>query len=372
MNTPIETLLAAYRNPHFIDQECDQENRPMFGYLTEHVPVEILHAAGVCPVRIQGGAAVDLASRHMQLFSCSYVRGVLHRAEKGEYDYLEGLVSAKTCDVGLSLFQIWNDSRPFKFDYLLSLPGNCDQDALVYFQNELFRFKSHLESYRKREISNAGISESLALYNELREIIEELWSRRNAGRLAMRAGQLIRVLKGVQVLPPETTLELLNDLKQEMDGENTSSLDGVRVLLIGNAYKDVSLVDTIEKCGGNVVFDDTAGMGRLLGSPIPISKEPLTDLANQYLCRVTGSYRLNYEARQERIIQMVKKWRIEACVNIIQKYCDSWLFEMPLVEDSLKEIGIPILNLEIDDASLGLGQLETRVQAFIEMVGGIV
>ncbi len=371
MSKSLQTLLEAYHNPHLVQQEVDQENRPIFGYLTGHVPVEILHAAGACPVRIQGGTNVDLAALHMQSFSCSYARGVIHQAEQGEYDYLEGLVSAKTCDVGLSLFQIWTDFNPLKFDYLLSLPGNCDEDALIYFQNELFRFKSYLEEYRKAEIPDAKISETIALYNAIRENIEELWNQRNTGRLVMGAGQFVRALKGAQVLPPEVTLEHLSDMRQAMDGESISSSDGVRLLLLGNSYDDVSLVDMIEKCGGNIVFDDTAGMGRLFGPPVAVSRTPIEDLAKHYLCRVTGSFRLTYEERWEQIITMIKKWKIDACINIIQKFCDTWLFEMPLMMDSLKEIDIPVLNLDIDDSSVGLGQIETRVQAFIEMVGGI-
>ncbi len=371
MSKSIETLLEAYDNPHFIAQKLGLETMPIFGCLTEHVPVEILHAAGICPVRIQGGTKVDLAALHMQSFSCSYARGAIHQAEQGDYDYLEGLVSAKTCDVGLSLFQIWTDSKPFKFDYLLSLPGNCDQDALAYFQDELSRFRSHLEAYQGKKISNDKISESIHLYNATRETIEELWSRRNNGHLVMGAGQFIRALKGAQVLPPEVMLDHLSEMKQEMDGESTLSSGGVRLLLLGNAYENVSFMDAIEKNGGNIVFDDTAGMGRLFGPSVPVSHAPINDLANHYLCRVTGSYRLTYEDRWNRILQMIKKWKIDACINIIQKYCDTWLFEMPLMRDSFKEMDIPILNLDIDDSSMSIAQVETRVQAFIEMVGGV-
>ncbi len=372
MSKSIETLIEAYSNPHVIHKKNQRGDKPIIGYLTEHVPVEILHAAGTCPVRIQGGTNVDLAALHMQSFSCSYARGAIHQAEHGDYDYLEGLVSAKTCDVGLSLFQIWTDFKPLKFNYLLSLPGNCDEDAQAYFQNELLRFRSHLEAYREKKFSNEIISESIALYNAIRENIEELWSRRNSGQLAMEGGQFIRALKGTQVMPPEVTLGLLNDLKQEMHEESKSSPDGVRLLLLGNSYGDISLVDLIERCGGNIVFDDTAGMGRLFGAPVAVSRTPIEDLAEHYLCRVTGSFRLTYEDRWNRILQMIKQWKIDACINVIQKFCDTWLFERPLMEASMKEMGIPLLNLDIDDSSVVLGQLETRVQAFIEIASKMI
>jgi benzoyl-CoA reductase/2-hydroxyglutaryl-CoA dehydratase subunit BcrC/BadD/HgdB len=67
---------------------------------------------------------------------------------------------------------------------------------------------------------------------------------------------------------------------------------------------------------------------------------------------------------------LAEEWHIGACVNVIQKYCDTSLFEGPLLEEAFKDLGIPYLTLEIDDTSPGLRQIETRVQAFLEMIGG--
>ncbi|MBW1796851.1 MAG: 2-hydroxyacyl-CoA dehydratase [Deltaproteobacteria bacterium] len=41
-----------------------------------------------------------------------------------------------------------------------------------------------------------------------------------------------------------------------------------------------------------------------------------------------------------------------------------------MIQD-LKDQGIPSLVLEVDDTSPAFSQLENRIQAFLEMVGGI-
>jgi benzoyl-CoA reductase/2-hydroxyglutaryl-CoA dehydratase subunit BcrC/BadD/HgdB len=86
---------------------------------------------------------------------------------------------------------------------------------------------------------------------------------------------------------------------------------------------------------------------------------------------VTGCYRLSYEERWERIKNLIKKWNINGCILVIQKFCDTSLFDSPLIQEDLKTLGIPSLVLEIDDTSPGMRQLEMRVQAFVEMVGGL-
>ena len=80
---------------------------------------------------------------------------------------------------------------------------------------------------------------------------------------------------------------------------------------------------------------------------------------------------MTYEDRLDHIRDLISKWEIDACINLIQKFCDTAMFEFPLVVESLKEVGVPCLSLEIDDISIGMGQLKTRVEAFLETIGEI-
>lgn len=79
MKSALKALTAAYEDPHQAVLEHCVDRSPAFGHLTEHVPLELLHAAGIFPVRIQSGDAAGMASGHLQTFSCftnSAVRGM--------------------------------------------------------------------------------------------------------------------------------------------------------------------------------------------------------------------------------------------------------------------------------------------------------
>jgi len=315
MESDLKTLISAYDEPHQAALDYRKDDRPIFGYITEHVPIELIHAAGILPLRIQGGNTADLADLHLQSFSCSYARSAIHMAMDGSYDYLNGLISSKTCDVALSLFQIWEDCRPLEFKWLLSLPGNCDEDAVAYFRDELSELKSAIEGYRQSEISEQRLLQSIELYNDIRHVVKQLWAKRNDGSLALSTGDLVRVLKGSQVLPPEGALDFLKALPENGDGQSAAPESNVRLLLFGTSYADAALVDIIEKNGGRVLMDDTSSIGRLFDSEVEIQGDPLTSIARHYVCKVTGCYRLSYEERWERINNLIKEWNINGSVT---------------------------------------------------------
>ena len=51
-------------------------------------------------------------------------------------------------------------------------------------------------------------------------------------------------------------------------------------------------------------------------------------------------------------------------------FCDLWGFEQFTLSNDFKEWGIPLLMLDREYILSGVGQLRTRVQAFLETIGG--
>lgn len=364
---PLETLCLAYKNPDEINNQKAYSGWPIFGCLTEHIPVELIYAAEIIPVRLQRGMEAPIASHYLQPFVCAYSKVTISKAMSGEYEYLDGLLAAKTCSVAVSLFQIWNYQKPLKFSKLISLPGKHDEEAIDYFVKELIDLQTDFENFKGIKITEGRISESIELYNQLRKVANSLWIERDKGNLSLSAGDLIKTLKGSQILPPEVSLKLLKDLhKGAVNGKNYNGKN--RLLLLGNDYADVSILETIERAGGFVVLDATDNIQSFFES-IPITEEsPLKQLASYYLSKVSGAYRLSYDERWENIHALVRKWDIHACINLVQKYCETRMFEAPLLTESFNALGLPSLTLEIDDINTGMNQIKTRVEAFLEMI----
>jgi benzoyl-CoA reductase subunit C len=53
----------------------------------------------------------------------------------------------------------------------------------------------------------------------------------------------------------------------------------------------------------------------------------------------------------------------------VYKYCDPFGFEVPARKAYYKSINVPLLHLEDVYSAGTMGQLRTRIQAFLEMIG---
>ena len=50
------------------------------------------------------------------------------------------------------------------------------------------------------------------------------------------------------------------------------------------------------------------------------------------------------------------------------KFCDTNAYDIPVIRDAFKERGIPVLFIDSDYTTGGIGQLRTRIEAFLEML----
>jgi benzoyl-CoA reductase/2-hydroxyglutaryl-CoA dehydratase subunit BcrC/BadD/HgdB len=75
-----------------------------------------------------------------------------------------------------------------------------------------------------------------------------------------------------------------------------------------------------------------------------------------------------YPRRLAHIAEAVEQYRVDGIICERLKFCDLWAGEAHMLRHSAKnELRVPLLTLERDYlAGSGVGQLRTRVQAFLE------
>jgi len=75
--------------------------------------------------------------------------------------------------------------------------------------------------------------------------------------------------------------------------------------------------------------------------------------------------------RIKHIIELAEAYRIDGAINPCHWGCRQGTGARGLIDSSMKEIGVPVLNLEVDCVDRGNfaeGQLITRIEAFMEMI----
>jgi len=59
---------------------------------------------------------------------------------------------------------------------------------------------------------------------------------------------------------------------------------------------------------------------------------------------------------------------VDGAILYVYKYCDPFGFEVPARKAYYKSINVPLLHLEDVYSAGTIGQLRTRIQAFLEMI----
>jgi len=103
-NLPLKTLERFRQvNDTFPQTEQILEHKrqggKVFGWLCTYVPEEIIHAAGILPVRVTGYSQemeLEDGNAYMYINNCSYSRSCLQMGLRGEYEFLDGMVAGST------------------------------------------------------------------------------------------------------------------------------------------------------------------------------------------------------------------------------------------------------------------------------------
>jgi benzoyl-CoA reductase subunit C len=337
-----------------------------FGYLCPYAPLELLHAAGLVPIRLmQLAGPVVQANAHLPAFACALVRTVTERMLSGELDFLEGALFVHTCDTMQCAADIWRMASP-RFKVLnFSLPTVLSHaSAHDYLLAELHELASALQSAFGIEVNQEALRASIALYNEQRRLLAALYDHRGA----LPVDQLWSLTLAAMLMPPvEYNVVLGKALRQAADQQGLVT-HGPAIILVGSVLDDPTIPELIAELGGQVVGDDLCTGSRYFDTLVDEQREPYVALADRYLLR-TPCPAKHDAARPHagRLLDQVHRTRAQGVIFALPKFCDPHAFDYVPLAHALTEAGVPHLLIETD-VTVSAGQLRTRVQAFLEML----
>jgi benzoyl-CoA reductase/2-hydroxyglutaryl-CoA dehydratase subunit BcrC/BadD/HgdB len=344
--------------------------RKMLGYFCTYTPVEMLHAAGFVPVRILGGGrAIERAAALTPTFICPYLRQALERALRGEYGFLAGVVQGYTCDVACGLLNVWELNVPGEVYHAVPLPYADSPEARTFLRAALGELAEKLNGIGGR-LTDETLADSLDLYEAIRKRALELYERRFEGRLPLSAAELLTVVQAGLVTPPEDFLPMLEDLAaslEEAPGEQEGK--GVPVLVSGSVIEEPRVLEILEASGGRVVGDDLCTGWRGFSPPGGRGEDPVDRLMDRHFARFPCPSRMKAQDRAPILVRLVKRSGARGVVFFLQKFCTPHLADLPVVLEVLQAERVRGLVVEMEETGFNEGQLRTRFEAFLEMLG---
>ncbi|MHB1421011.1 MAG: 2-hydroxyacyl-CoA dehydratase, partial [Bacillota bacterium] len=85
-------------------------------------------------------------------------------------------------------------------------------------------------------------------------------------------------------------------------------------------------------------------------------------------CPRTFRYGQTAAQRFQYLVDYAEEFNVNSVILYVTRFCDIHELDVPDIRDILQAKGYPVLHIEDDYSATTIGQLKTRVQAFLEMV----
>jgi benzoyl-CoA reductase subunit C len=356
--------------------EHKQQGKKVLGWLCTYVPEEIMHAADVLPIRITGYSheiKPDEGNAYLYVNNCSFSRSCLQLGLRGGYDFLDGIAGGSTCDCARRLMDLWHHYIAAPFYHMITVPQKYSSKAHELYYVQIAQFTQHLSEFTNTDITDTALSHSIQIYNESRELLRKLYDLRKADNPPITGSEIIEIANAGFRMPKETFNEYLKSLLSNIDiSRRAYSNSRARLMLTGSILGNHEFVESIEQLGGLVVTDDLCTSTRHWYDMIEVNQDesPLRAIARRYLNNFPCARMIPHDERLKRIRDLAQDCRVDGVISQIVHNCTPYTHELSFVTKMLEAQEIPVLSLDVEYGTASSGQIQTRVQAFLEMLEG--
>ena len=335
------------------------------------VPEEIIHAAGMLPVSVVGESkelTMEDANVYLGIYTCSFTRSCLQLALDGEYDFLDGLVSTYNCDGTRRLADVWRGNISIPVIHVLSTPRKFTERAKEFFALDIGDFKEKLEKQFQIKITDKSLSQAIETYNHTRNLLEKLYDLRKNDNPSLSGSEMMEIMNAAVRMPRDSFNSLLENLGEELEAGNRSLPANKRLMILGNILNNVEFIRETEALGATVVVDGLSTGTGYWSTLVNQNGDPIKSLSDRYLSKLHQSRFWPYEVRWKEVEKLIDDFRVEGVITETMRYCSHHIWDMPRLNKRLEEKDIPVLNLDLEYGMGMIGQVKTRVQAFLEML----
>ncbi len=339
------------------------------GHFQVYFPEEIVHAAGMLPFKVRGAPVEPLhADSRFGSYLCSIIKTSLELVLSKRIE-LEMFVTHPICDAARNLAGVWG--RNFSYPcQILYLPQNANSShAVAYLRDEYARLKRGVEDIVGREITDDDLRSSLAVFNENRALLRDLYAIKRETPWQMSADDAYVLMTVGGLIPREEHNALLRAVLPLINERPAKRQDRIRVVFEGGFCEQPPL-DLIRAIGRSCyIVDDDLHIGlRWILEDVPLDGDPLLSLAQAYLERSSYSP-VQHDLRKPKEKMLLKRIRdsgAQAAIVTAAKMCEPGLEEQVAYTRGLDEANIPYFVSEFEENMTSFDHLEIQLETFVE------
>ncbi len=347
------------------------------------IPFDLLNSMGITSCFVEFVGAMLSSNETAPIFikeaedsgyapdSCAYHRAVTGAMLKDimpEPDFIIG--SSSPCTAGLAVME--DMARRFKKDFfILNVPQNNSKESVKFLTDQIKEMTRFITAHTQKPLSMEKLGMALEFFNESSLILKDIYNLAKQtpspvdNKLLKDFGTVIGLIMGTR-----KGVEICQAFKDELIDRIESkkidpSKEKIRIMWIQNRiqYK-FPIEKMLEDFGVKIVIDE---LNDVTWEPMD-PDNPFESIAKRI---ISIPYSLGTTERIAHMQMLAREYKLDGAINPCHWGCRQGTGVRGLTTKGLKDVNVPVLNLEIDcvdSRNLAQGQIETRLEAFVEML----
>lgn len=363
------------KNSFLAVKEYKDKNIPVVGSYCTYFPREIAEAAGAATVSLCStsdetipDAEKDLPKNLCPLIKSSY--GFAKTDKCPFFYFADVIVGETTCDGKKKMYELMDEFKPV---FLMELPNSQSERALDLWVQEVVDLKNFLEEKFETKVTDEKLLETVKLENRIRKAMKNLASVMEADPTPISGYDLFKVLYGSTFrLDRENLPDEINNLAKEIrENPDTSREKKPRILVTGCPLGGATekIIKAIEDNGAVIVsYENCTGEKNFDNYVDEEADDLYRAIARRYL-DIGCSVMTPDQNRLDLLSKLIDQYKVDGVVEMNLQACHTYAIESHSIRKFItEEKNIPFISVETDYSQADIGQLNTRISAFIEML----
>ena len=378
-----EDLLQQANNA--LIEQAKADGKVCVAYTCENVPEPLLNLDRAVSIRLSAPntGSIDIATYYMTNLLCEPSRALLERAIEGGFNFADCVITPDGCTMmnrcveNMELLNTMGKENPnFFHEYMEIAFKNTDSDvdlAVLQCTNHVL---TPLKEKYGIDTSDAAIRKAVEEHNRVCRVIRAIGEFRKEEHPRITGYEFHVLCLATYVCPKYLIIDKLEETLEEISHREPDDKPWrARVLVVGSETDDSGFIKLIEEQGAFVCCDRFC-FGSYPGrEPIELSddEDALTQVCRHYVRQCQCPRMMSMDkvyGRKKYVADLAREYKADGVIYQQVKFCDPWAYERTLGSAMLhQDYGFPVLSVDRPyNVSSSVGQLRTRVQAFVESI----
>ena len=369
-----EDFAEGRRNAFLNVKKIKDQIKPVVGIFCTYFPQELAVAMNAAVVSLCAtsdetipAAEADLPKNLCPLIKSSYGFG---KTDKCPFFFFSDLVVGETtCDGKKKMYEYMAEFKPV---HIMELPNCVSERGVQMYRGEIIRMKEKLEEVFGVTITEDDIRRGIQVKNAERDALKRLYSVMKADPAPITGTDLMNTLVATTFnFEREKIPAQMDALIEKIEKEGKAGEKKPRILITGCPMGGATMkvVEAVETNGASVVaFENCSGAKSVEENVDTSNPDVYEALARKYM-NIGCSCMTPNDNRIKLLDSMIDEYHVDGVIDMELQACHTYAVEALRIKRFVNdEKKIPYMNLETDYSQADVGQLKTRVAAFIEML----